>query len=292
MSESQKVIVTLTTIPSRLHDPNPEGMQACILSLLRQDYGGPYEIHLNIPRVHKHSGEYYRQPDWLKGYKGYKIYTSSTKSRRSLKVFKTSDYGPATKTVPTIARITDPDTVIIVVDDDLVYDPGMVTAQVENQQKYDGRIVGYDGMRSRDDKGNFSAHFGDVRDHFYTSNYRDSRVDILQHYKSVSYKRYYFEEDFFDFIKQFQFWDDDLMIAAYFSYKERERIVTYHSTDTEFKSLEEWQNGGGVTTFPVLRHTNHEAREGCNLFRQAEVPIKGASELYRFVDAGYTFLNK
>lgn len=286
MSESQKVVITLTTIPSRLHDPNPEGMQACILSLLRQDYEGPYEVHLNIPRVHKHSGEYYRQPDWLKEYRGDRIYTSSTKSRRSLKVFKTPDYGPATKTVPTIARITDPDTLIIVVDDDLIYDERMITAHIGHQTRSDRCAVGYDGLSS------YTPVFNDVRDHYVSAQRRDTNVRVLQHYKSVSYRRSFFEDDFEQFVKEHHTWNDDLLISGYMASKGILRIATFHQSDPVVPTLEEWQLCGAAETFPVIRHTNHIAQEGCNLFRQDQNPKINNPDthklLYKFVDVNLT----
>ena len=45
-----QVIVTLTTIPSRLTPENFEyGIKSNLNSLLNQDYEGEYEIHFNVP---------------------------------------------------------------------------------------------------------------------------------------------------------------------------------------------------------------------------------------------------
>ena len=46
-------------------------------------------------------------------------------------------------------------------------------------------------------------------------------------------------------------------------------MVTFYEGDPVLNSLEEWEQGGGVTTFPVLRHTAHESLEGCNLKRSS-----------------------
>lgn len=265
------VIVTLTTIPSRLSDNKEKGIKSCIKSLVEQSYHD-YEIHFNIPTINKNTKEEYIIPDWLLQY-------------NKIKIFRTDDLGPITKCLPTIQRLKNPEDILIVVDDDLVYHADLVKEQVNNQIKWSEYCVGYDGLRSRDESGKFSQYFNDVRDYFYTSNYRDSRVDILQHYKSVSYKRKYFEEDFFDFIKNNYFWNDDILISAYMSFKKRIRYVTYHSSDKEFKSHEEWVRGGGVTTFPVLSHTHHEKFEGCNIFR--ELKIDNEPNLYKFIDCGY-----
>jgi hypothetical protein len=274
-----KVIVTLTTIPTRLNTPEnfEYGIKSTLLSLINQTHS-EYEIHFNIPKALKLTGEEYIIPEWVKklslDYPKFKIFDDL------------EDLGPPTKLVPTIKRLDNPEDIIIVVDDDLVYDERLVEEQVKNQTKFPESIVGYDGMRSRD---NF---FNDIRDYYYTSNYKDSKVDILQHYKSISYKLRYFEDDFISFINENFTWEDDLLLAAYFSFKKRDRIVTYHESDPKFNSLKEWQERGGVTTFPVLRHTHHESYEGCNIYRQdtnaSKIHIKDEQlNLYKFIDNGY-----
>ena len=61
-----KVIVTLTTLPSRIIQDYDEGIKSNINSLLNQDYEGEYEIHFNVPTILKHTGEAYVIPEWLK----------------------------------------------------------------------------------------------------------------------------------------------------------------------------------------------------------------------------------
>jgi len=276
-----KTVVTLTTIPQRLNTPETfkEGIKSNLYSLINQTHND-YEIHFNVPSKSKYTGENYVIPDWVErlaeAYPKFKIYNNL------------EDMGPVTKLLPTVLRITDPETIIVVVDDDLVYHEDLVKEHITNQDKFPEAVVGYDGMRSKD------HFFNDVRDYYFTSNYRSSRVDILQHYKSVSYKRSYFEEDFLDFVKENITWNDDLLVAAYFSDKRRNRIATFHESDTKFNSLEEWQAGGGVTTFPVLRHTNHGTVEGCNAYRQDKENENFLGEtthtdlFKKYVDHGYS----
>lgn len=269
MDNKLNVIVTLTTIPSRLTEKYGDDFRSCIKSLLDQSYPD-YEVHMNIPYALK-TGEEYVLSEFL---------INLEKDTEKLKIFRTEDYGPGTKLYPTIKRITDPETIIIVVDDDLVYNSDLVLAQIENQTKWPECVVGYDGLRSKDNI------FGDVRDYFFSSNHATSRVDILQHYKSVSYKRRFFESDIFDFIEENFSWNDDLLMASYFSSKRRVRLATFHESDTEWKSLKEWELYGGVTSFPVLRHTQHDGVEGCNILRQNKVSDNG-DVMYRFIDHGY-----
>jgi len=267
-----QVVLTLTTIPSRLLQKYEDDIRACIESIVNQTYKD-YEIHFNIPYTNKLTGEDYIIPEWLLEYE-------------KIKIFRTEDIGPATKSVPTIERITDPEAIIIVCDDDLVYHEQMIEAHVENQKKHLENIIGYDGMRSRNEDGSFASNFNDHRDYYFTSQKMSSRVDILQHYKTISYKRRYFEDDFFQFIKDNYSWGDDLLLAAYFASKKRDRIVETHELIPDLSSYEIWSQQGGVSTFPVLRHTNHDSYEGCNIFRQTGVDDNHPN-LYKFIDQGY-----
>jgi len=270
-----KPIITLTTIPTRLFSDYGYHMKYCLESLLNQKYDD-YEVHLNIPFIYKKTNEEYIIPDWLKEMElGY----------NKLKIFRTEDYGAITKSLPTILRINDPKTLIIVVDDDLVYKDELINEHIKNSNKYPNNPVGYDGMRSRNEDGTFSSCFMDSRDYYYSANYRDSRVDILQHYKSVSYKRSLFGDDFVDFVNEYYHWNDDLIMAAYFASKKIDRFVTYYEHDKKCETNEEWSNFVGIS-FPIVRHTEHRSDEGCNVER-ANGNYTNENRIYEFIDNCY-----
>jgi len=247
-----KAVLTLTTIPSRLNAEHETGIKLCIDSICNQDTDD-YQIHFNIPNTNRKTGEVYEIPGWLENHPS-----------PHLKIFRTEDYGSITKIVPTLKRVDDPETIIIICDDDLVYHHSMVSEQINNQSKFEGCSVGYDGSVLR------KPLFNDQRDHFAVSIRMDAEVRLLQGYKTVSFKRKYFEEDFFtDFIDES--WNDDVVIAAYMGHRNIRRVVTYHESDPVLNTIEEWIRQGGVTTFPVLNHTSHEGLEGCNLWRSESV---------------------
>jgi len=263
-----KVIVTLTTIPSRIIQDYDSGIKSNIDSLINQDYEGEYEIHFNVPTVLKYTGEEYVIPEWLK---------ELAATNPKFKIFEgLEDLGPITKSYYTIKRSTDPEDIIIVCDDDLVYHPGMVAEQVKNQSRYENTAVGYDGSRAED-----SSVFDDVRNHFVVSVYKNIEVNILQHYKTVSYKRKFFGDDFDEFVGMS--WNDDILIGAYMGKQGIKKMVTFYEYEEPLITIEEWREKGGVTTFPVLRHTSHEGQEGCNLYRAAQLE----ENYMEFVKAGY-----
>lgn len=264
------VYVTLTTIPSRLNSRYPQDIKECLYSLLNQTHK-EYEIHLNIPSKLKYTGEEYNIPDWL---------IKLEQENEKLKVFTgLEDLGPVTKLYYTVQRVTNPEDIIIVVDDDLIYDERLVAEQINNQKKFVGAVVGYDGLTSVD---NFQR---DVRDHFCSGVNENNKVKVLQHYKSVSYKRKYFVQDFQEYILNNLSWNDDLLISSYFASKYRDRITTYHPDDPQFTTEDEWRNTVG-STFPIKRHTQHDRKEGCNVYRDDSVDDQ-YQELYKIVDRGY-----
>lgn len=256
-SVNAKVIVTLTTIPTRVSQEHDSGIKSNLLSLINQDYNGEYEIHLNIPKELKYNNQPYIIPDWMR---------KLSEENPKFKIFEgLKDYGPITKLVPTLERITDGETIIIVCDDDLVYHPKMVEEQVKNQLKYEDTAVGYDGSRLVNPN-----DFDDVRSNFVVSVYKDVYVKLLQHYKTVSYKRKFFKEDFFnEFILDIKdAWNDDVVVSAYMGKHNYKKLVRCYEGEEPLITLEDWQAKGGVTTFPVLRHTSHEGAEGCHLYRR------------------------
>jgi hypothetical protein len=274
--DNLNIVITLTTIPSRLISNYEFDIKYCLNSLLSQTYNGEYEVHLNIPYFCKKTNSEYVIPDWL-------IELVSKDDR--LKIFRTDDYGPLSKLLPTLERIQDDETIIIVVDDDMIYHQDLIKEHINNQKKWINSPVGYDGIRSRNEIGAFSNYFGDNRDYYYSGTHRDSRVDILQHYKSISYKRRFFTDDFKDFFKEYYTWNDDLLVSAYFASKKIERYATYYESDLIYENYDDWMANVGKT-FPIVQNTHHETVEGCNLFRR-DNDDDNSSKLYKFIDTGY-----
>jgi len=107
--ECEKVIVSLTTIPSRV-----AFLAETIESLLSQTYR-PCSIELNIPDV-------YRKRDLGS--------INLAKLPDSISVFKCEDFGPATKLLPTLSRYRGQNVVIIYCDDDRIYEKNMIARLV------------------------------------------------------------------------------------------------------------------------------------------------------------------
>lgn len=96
-----KVIVSLTTVPSRIRWLKPT-----LISLLRQR---PDVIELNLAKIPLKQDVQWNIPRWLTELSAVRIF------------WLDQDYGPASKFIPTIERHADEDCVICVVDDDMIY---------------------------------------------------------------------------------------------------------------------------------------------------------------------------
>lgn len=230
----EKVILTLTTIPNRLNRSNG-GLRPVIDRLLNLSYNN-YEIHLNIPYVCKKSNEKYFIPKWLEDIKDPK-----------LKVFRTEDYGSLTKILPTLMRLDRNDNVIIItIDDDLEYIDGFIEYHLEKRKIYPDYALGFAGL---------SAIDGSC--HFCTTVENDTRVKILEGYKTISYKNSFFKQDFFDeFVGKS--WSDDIILSAYLGKHNIQKIVINYNKDVDFNPR--------VESFPIVGHLPND-KGGCFWFR-------------------------
>lgn len=252
-----EIVVSLTTVPNRLNEHHGHSAtRAAITTLLEQSYQ-PYEVHLNVPAHYR--GETTVLPAWVSEY---------TSKYSHLKVFSTHDYGSITKLVPTLERISNPEAIIILADDDLYYMDGMITAHLQGRAKYPDYALGFAGMASTD---------GSC--HFCTTLPKDTRVKVLEGYKTVSYLRKFFDIDELkkDFIGKS--WRDDETLSAYMGYKNIPKLVLSYAGDTDFSPR--------VESFPVIGHVPAE-RGGCNLFRDCtDEQNKSEQNIQEFFKLGY-----
>lgn len=130
----ERIVVSLTTIPDRI-----EYIQPTLVSLLTQSIP-PTEIALNIP-IKTRKGLSYTIPSFLINQNRIKIYRVPV------------DEGPATKLLPTLRR-EKPNTIIVVVDDDMIYPPNMIERLLEKFNYYKRRaaIATYGTLLSEDNQ--------------------------------------------------------------------------------------------------------------------------------------------
>ena len=244
-------IFTMTTVPERLLDPREdEGIRPGLKTILDQTFNRA-EVHLNVPWAYRYVP--LELPEWLSEWQ--ETYTQ-------LRVYRTPDFGPITKIYPTILRVQDPDAVLITVDDDLIYMEGIIDAHAEARSRYPDAAIGYAGIGEV-----FDVRFSSPNEmcHFCTSRSRDVRVKIIEGYKTVSYKRGFFDDDLGRFI--FSHWADDISLSAYLGYRGIEKIVLACPGDCE------GSHDPRVESFPVVKHAPISGTpNGCKVFRQDARP--------------------
>jgi hypothetical protein len=241
LTEFPNVILSLSTTPNRLSDERDgHGVKPVIENLLSLSYPN-YEIHFNIPYINHKTSEEYVIPDWLNDY---------VKENDKLKIFRCHDYGSITKIAPTIKRISDPETTIITVDDDLIYEDGFIEYHLKKQTIYPDTALGFAGIGALDGSCHLCATMS-----------KDTRVKIIEGYKSASYKRKFFNDDFFtDFVNKS--WSDDIVISSYLGKYNISKIVMNYYKEDNFESR--------VHSFPILHVIPNEV-SGCGIYRSENV---------------------
>lgn len=102
----RKIVVSLTTSPLRL-----KTIDTIIKNMEKQTLK-PDVIHLNIPQYFKRNCDKYDES----------LLNKLKAEHSSLNINRCDDYGPITKLLPTLKVETNPDTLIIVIDDDEEYE--------------------------------------------------------------------------------------------------------------------------------------------------------------------------
>lgn len=121
VKSKHKVVISFTTMPDRINK-----MKRTICSILKQSVRVD-EIRINIP-YKTSKGKTYIIPKWLKKLNNIHIYRVD------------KDWGPATKSLPTI-KDESLNTRIIVVDDDVVYSYNTVKYLIYLFEKKNGRMA-------------------------------------------------------------------------------------------------------------------------------------------------------
>ena len=243
------VIITLTTVPERLDNDKDDGLKLVLKSLCEQ-LDNDYEVHFNIPKKSIITNKQYNIPLWINQYK---------LKYPHLKIFRPEDIGPPTKFVPTLLRIKNPEIILVVVDDDLVYHNEMVTEHRKYQNQLTDSVIGYDGRGC-----DVFLHNDDIRDSWILCVTQIRKTHGLQHYKSVSYKKKLFGDNFFNDYLGTTF-SDDVLISLYFKNENIPMyVVPYEKENHLFETRELWDEHQGVTTFPILRYASSVENTGCN----------------------------
>jgi hypothetical protein len=203
-------ILSMTVLPNRTRFINDVLLSAC-----NQRYDN-FEVHLNVPIETKFDGKFDKNFPFIQHPK--------------LKIFFVEDVGAITKIYPTLVRTTNPSQRIIVLDDDFIVDPNMLSVYnyLLQAEELQDSALGFAGIYPigvpSDGELNCVGCF---------PNDQYMEVGILEGYKTAQYRRDFFDDEFMtEWYKKH--YNDDLTIATWLGYKGIKRFVVPTPYETNF----------------------------------------------------------
>ena len=218
-SRECRVVASLTTMPDRYHK---------IIKTLRSLNNQTYQldaIYLGVPERCKRLDIAYPPV--------------SNDITELCTVIKCPDYGPITKILAALLEESDPNTIVITFDDDMIYPPELVSSLMSYHQQYPNSAIGSSGMLLRyncpmcaitPNEDNFIYR---IPKFSLPSNGR--KVDCIYGYPGALYVRKFFplnelselERNFlhYSLIDDNMFINDDIVISGYLSLHNIERRI-------------------------------------------------------------------
>lgn len=219
-SSRPRLVVSLTTIPSRL-----ERIEPTLRSLSEQSIQ-PAAIYLNLPRESRREKTAYTVPAFVERYSQVRVNWCD------------QDWGPATKLFGVLGRETDPATCIVTVDDDKQYHSEMIADYLHYAPLLPQCALGRRGWILRRPELTWPNMS-------YLPKTREIRkpvsVDVLTGVGSVLYRRGFFQDDVMDYsgYPPEAFFVDDICLCGYLARRKIPRVLipstlnAFHHTVTD-----------------------------------------------------------
>ncbi len=200
------IYISLTTVPKRLK--YWEIFSRNLESLVNQNTDREYYVILNIP-------EYYVLDDHTEYIMPDGLIDFAKKHPKLIINRNIYDYGPIIKIYGALDFAKNPDDIIIALDDDQIYHPDMIEYHIKKLNEHPEHAICFTSDRALE-KRTFIDVDGIKKFKFYGSTVyfplqQDTYVASPCHVLSVSYKRYYFKDDFNEELFALADGDDPLM---------------------------------------------------------------------------------
>lgn len=270
------IYISLTTVPKRLN--NWHIAERNLRSLLTQrvlDLGKTKQeqkVVLNIPMVYKATGEEFLVPE--------ELYGLQEEYHKKLIINRDDiDYGPILKVVGAFRYATEPDDIIIAVDDDHVYHEKMAWYHVSYNEWRKKHLYDTTGILGEENvvqcfRGDMPTERrawqeGEVTKymrkptHLYFPVLQERELLIPGHWHSVMYKRGMFGEDFMELLDKGN--NDDMLVGYYMKKKGITiKCIPYNQED-DGRPVND--NGKPCFSFPIIENLPVED-SGFNEFRK------------------------
>mmetsp|Transcript_19272 Transcript_19272/g.31396 ORF Transcript_19272/g.31396 Transcript_19272/m.31396 type:complete len:903 (+) Transcript_19272:222-2930(+) len=211
------LVVSLTTTPDRLVHLEDT------LDSLKEQTLGANKIYLNIPHFSERFHKEYKLPGFIK-------------NDPAITVNWCKDYGPITKLIPTLEKEMDPDTLIITVDDDMVYEKTMFARLVGQMSSWPHAAYNYAGQVIDEYPNSNTVRVRSADKEVYHE--KAAGVDILEAFLGVIYRRDFFDLEAIKDIPKTCWTTDDIWISAQLAMKGIPRIKLPHSKEQQAKATD------------------------------------------------------
>lgn len=197
-----KVIISFTTIPSRIGEIKP-----MVESICNQTYK-PDTIILWLPKTYKRTQQEISIPDFIKN--------------SPIEIKFCDDVGPFTKLYYTLKQEwNNKECLVVTVDDDVYYPPKFLKNLLKYSKKNPDKAIGYRG-RILKDKLNYSSS----DKYFGAPSRKPLKVDIITGTWGAVYRVKFFDENIFnDDIIRSNFMVDDIWITGNLAKNNIQRII-------------------------------------------------------------------
>ena len=180
MPPNNRVVVSLSTIPSRIHH-----VAQRVLDLLKKQTRTPDHVYLALPHRSVREQTSYILPESL-------LRLAETMSDKFTIIRSSVDWGPATKLIPVLEAEVDPMTAIITVDDDVNYPCSLVEELERSSRRLPNAVLGFKGFRLPASGPYRHDRFQYIGSESESS---DTLVDVLGGVTGVLYRSGFFDYD-------------------------------------------------------------------------------------------------
>lgn len=196
-----RVVVTFTTIPSRM-----EFLPQTVKNIYKQTYNID-KIYVNIPYVSKRlQVEYIVDPSW--------------EFPDNVQIVRCKDYGPATKVLGCLPYETNPETMIISIDDDHEYLPDAVETLVDHAKRNENSAIAFHCLSRYPFKTRPKCNRQNIA--------KGNGVFLLEGFGGVLYRRKFFVPEMVEYFENLSnecFLSDDVVISAWLEKQGIEKIM-------------------------------------------------------------------
>lgn len=250
------IYLSLTTVPQRL--TNWEVAKINLDSLLNQKTNKDYKVVLNIPNFYKNKNIEYTIPQELIEYQSQNANLIINRVKE--------DYGPIVKLTGILEYTSDPNDILIVLDDDQLYHEEMLEYQLMKMEEHPEDIITFRGdipLRKCTWESENKNYLIFKTTHRYFPVQSDCYLKIPGHWHSVGYKRSFFDDGFLSEDNISLSVNDDVVVGYYFGKRKRYFRCVSWDKETDFRPVND--DGRGSWSFPIVE----------------QLPVDGAFDEFR-----------